>query len=151
MTSMCHTVAVSPGVYSRCCTKRRIYLQLSPVGIIVTSLLLSLPASGHRFLEGQTGHLRRGLLPGRHPPDLRGSPALSDTMGGGQAQEKGEGGGPEPGPRHRREDVGAREASGRRTVQNWRVCPLRAPLNGLKETQGLRLRLLHTEIQYMCF
>lgn len=37
-------------------------------------------------------------------------------------------------------------------MQNWRVCPLRASLNRLNERHmGVRLRLLNTEIQYLCF
>lgn len=79
-----------------------------------------------RLPEGPTGQLRRGFLPGGHPPNHRRSDALSDPLGGGQTQEEGEGGGPEARPGGRPEDVGAGDASGRRPAQNGRVCPLRA-------------------------
>lgn len=111
----------------------------SPTAIPVTSNLYCC-----RFPKRSTGQLWCGVLPGRYPPDLWRSPTLSDSLGGGQTQEEGERGVPEKGPRRQWEDVGTREASGRITVQNWRVGPLRALM-----THGLRLRLLHTE--YICF
>lgn len=59
---------------------------------------------------------------------------MSDTVGGGQAQEKGEGGGPEQRAGRHPEDDRARESSGRHTKQNRGVCPLSASLNRLRET-----------------
>lgn len=91
-----------------------LYLPLSPCGIKVTSLevsatqkhtsLMFLSLSAFRLPEGQTGQLRRGLLPGRYPPDRRRSRAVSDTLGGGQAQEERERGGPQQGAGRHPED-----------------------------------------------
>lgn len=62
---------------------------------------------------------------------------MSDTLGRSQAQEEGEGGGPEQGAGRHPEDDRARESSGRRAMQNWRVCPLSAPPNRLKGRHGV--------------
>lgn len=61
---------------------------------------------------------------------------MSDTLGGGPAQEEGEGGRPEQraGSTADRPEARSREGSGGRAEQNWRVCPLSVPLNRLKDT-----------------
>lgn len=59
-----------------------------------------------RFPEGQTGQLRRGVLPGRHPPDHWRDLAVSDTLGGSQEQEEKKGRGTEQGEGPQREDDG---------------------------------------------
>lgn len=79
VTSMCPKVAFSVVLLLQ--KKGNLYLEFI---YIYLYLPLSDPP-GYRFPEGQTGKLRRGLLPGRHPPDHRRSRALPDTLGGGQA------------------------------------------------------------------
>lgn len=77
---------------------------------------------------------------------------MSDPLAGGQAQEKGERG-CEQGAGRLPEDDRPRESSGRGTMQDWRVSPISATLNRLKEreTRGVRLTLLQSgSIKHDC-